>query len=228
MHLERARELTRALDRDRGEGDAALPDDLARTAELEGSDRRLAVYGTLAPGEPNHGRVADLEGEWTEGVVWGRRVEEGWGAELGYPALRLDPEGEPVRVALLSSPELPGAWSRLDRFEGPAYRRVVAPVATDAGVRLAQLYEIRRHRRRRPRLDLPGWGNLGYAALGAGMAAMGFWIFPYQLEQGNVPKALMGAALAILGGLVFARGLQGRRLESLEKLTDLLSGLGGG
>ena len=141
--LERARELTRALDADRGEGAPALPDGGARPEEIEGAERRLAVYGTLAPGEPNHGQVADLEGRWSGGVVWGRMVEEGWAAELGYPALRLDPDGDAVRVALLESDDLPRAWPRLDRFEGPAYRRVTAPVATVDGVRMSQLYEIR-------------------------------------------------------------------------------------
>lgn len=152
--LERARVLTRALVSGADAEDASLRKLSLRGEEREGADRRLAVYGTLAPGEPNHDQVAGLEGRWTEGVVWGRRVEEGWGADLGYPALRLDPDGEPIRVALLESRDLPRAWPRLDRFEGPAYRRVTAPVATAEGLRLSQLYEVRAtepERRRRPR-----------------------------------------------------------------------------
>lgn len=95
---------------------------------LDRPGRRLAVYGSLVPGEENHGVVADLAGEWEEGIVRGHLLEEGWGTSMGYPALRWDPEGPAVSVHLLTSDDLPEAWDRLDRFEGPAYRRVWVPV----------------------------------------------------------------------------------------------------
>lgn len=109
---------------------------------LDGPGRRLAVYGSLRPGEENHGVVADLAGEWEEGVVRGHLLEEGWGASMGYPALRWDPQGAAVPVHMLTSDDLPGAWGRLDRFEGPAYRRVWVPVhLSDDRTVVANLYE---------------------------------------------------------------------------------------
>ena len=92
---------------------------------------RLAVYGTLAPGQPNHGVLASLDGRWIEGRVRGRLVESGWGAALGYPGLVLDEAGDVVRVWVLESVDLPTEWSRLDDFEGPGYERI--EVIVDAG-----------------------------------------------------------------------------------------------
>jgi hypothetical protein len=43
----------------------------------------LAVYGTLAPGQPNHHVVAPLGGEWTDGLIEGDLLPEGWGATRG-------------------------------------------------------------------------------------------------------------------------------------------------
>ena len=90
----------------------------------------LAVYGTLAPGEPNHDVVAPLGGEWTDGFVEGDLHPVGWGASLGYPAFRPRAGGPPVAVRVLKSPGLPDAWPELDRFEGEEYRRILVPVFT--------------------------------------------------------------------------------------------------
>ena len=111
------------------------------------ADTRLATYGTLAPGRVNHHQLAELPGRWLEGVVTGRLVEAGWGAELGYPGLvldlaDLDPAAGAVAVHLFESPELPGHWPRLDAFEGEGYRRVAAPVSTDEGPLPAWIYVI--------------------------------------------------------------------------------------
>jgi gamma-glutamylcyclotransferase (GGCT)/AIG2-like uncharacterized protein YtfP len=93
-----------------------------------GTGRTLAVYGTLAPGRPNHHVVAPLGGQWTDGRVEGELFPEGWGTTYGYPALRPRAGGPAVAVHVLRAPSLPGAWARLDRFEGPGYRRVLVPV----------------------------------------------------------------------------------------------------
>ena len=74
-------------------------DDLFRTSHT------LAVYGTLAPGQPNHHIVAPLRGEWTDGLI----------------------EGDLLPVGL-RAPLLATAWPDLDRFEGPGYRRILVPV----------------------------------------------------------------------------------------------------
>ena len=82
------------------------------------AETRLATYGTLAPGRVNNHQLADLSGRWLQGTVRGRLVEAGWGADLGYPGLILDPSGPPVEVYVFESPDLPGHWPRLDAFEG--------------------------------------------------------------------------------------------------------------
>jgi gamma-glutamylcyclotransferase (GGCT)/AIG2-like uncharacterized protein YtfP len=92
----------------------------------------LAVYGTLAPGRPNHDVVSPLGGEWTEGVIEGDLFPVGWGATLGYPAFRPRAGGPAVRVHVLKAEALASAWPRLDRFEGPGYRRILVPVFTPA------------------------------------------------------------------------------------------------
>ena len=38
---------------------------------------RLFVYGTLAPGKPNHHVISDVAGEWENATVKGTLVNEG-------------------------------------------------------------------------------------------------------------------------------------------------------
>lgn len=97
-------------------------DALFRTRE------RLAVYGTLAPGQPNHHMVAPLRGEWTDGLIEGDLFPAGWGAALGYSAFRPREGGSAVAVKVLTAPLLATAWAALDRFEGPEYQRILVPV----------------------------------------------------------------------------------------------------
>jgi len=106
------------------------------------AQRRLAVYGTLAPGRPNHHQLSGLEGAWSRGSVLGDLHEEGWGAAQGYPGLVLNPAGETVAVDLFTSNDLPAHWPRLDTFEGEGYRRVVTPVSTPDGVVDACIYVL--------------------------------------------------------------------------------------
>lgn len=102
----------------------------------------LAVYGTLAPGRPNHHVVAPLGGEWTEGVVEGDLLAEGWGAPLGYPAFRPRAGGAAVTVHVLTSPALPSAFPELDEFEGPEYRRILIPVFRPGQADKQRLYTV--------------------------------------------------------------------------------------
>jgi gamma-glutamylcyclotransferase (GGCT)/AIG2-like uncharacterized protein YtfP len=100
----------------------------------------LATYGTLAPGKPNHHRLAHLDGRWTTGTLRGHFVETGWGVDLGFPALKLDPDGEPIDVHLLISDLLPEQWDWLDAFEGAEYRRSEVLVETADGPVPAWIY----------------------------------------------------------------------------------------
>jgi gamma-glutamylcyclotransferase (GGCT)/AIG2-like uncharacterized protein YtfP len=110
--------------------------------DTDGAETRLATYGSLAPGRPNHGQLSDLPGRWIVGHVAGSLVEAGWGAELGYPGLVPDPEGSPVEVFVFESAELPHHWQRLDAFEGAGYRRVTVDVFTAEGLLPASIYVL--------------------------------------------------------------------------------------
>jgi gamma-glutamylcyclotransferase (GGCT)/AIG2-like uncharacterized protein YtfP len=92
------------------------------------TSHKLAVYGTLAPGRPNHHVVAPLGGEWTDGLIERDLIPVGWGAALGYPGFRPRVGGAAVAVQVLTTPSLAAAWPTLDRFEGPGYQRILVPV----------------------------------------------------------------------------------------------------
>ena len=106
-------------------------------------DHRLATYGTLAPGRPNHHHLAMLAGRWHMGTVGGTLVPVGWGAGMGYPALRPSADGGRVAVHLLESPDLPLHWARLDAFEGHDYVRIPIDVLVDGGSLPAWIYAAR-------------------------------------------------------------------------------------
>lgn len=137
--------LLRALNRLRGRGAAAEREALEQRLERRyGADTRLAVYGTLAPGEPNEHQLSALAGHWFGGgAVRGRFAAQGWGAALGYPALDWSEDGPPVPVQVFVSSDLPQHWPRLDAFEGEEYRRILVPVHGAGGVvAVANLYAV--------------------------------------------------------------------------------------
>src|SRR4028118_478752 len=69
-----------------------------------GTGRTLAVYGTLAPGQPNHHVLAPRGGGGVGGRVEGEVVPLGWGAARGYPGFRPRAGGEAVAVKVLTAP----------------------------------------------------------------------------------------------------------------------------
>jgi gamma-glutamylcyclotransferase (GGCT)/AIG2-like uncharacterized protein YtfP len=126
-----------------GEEDDAGAADAERQLEMRfHTSRCLAVYGTLAPGRPNHHVVAPLGGEWTDGSIQGDLLPLGWGATLGYPAFRPRIGGPSVAVQLLTSPRLAAAWPMLDDFEGVEYRRILVPVFTSVPGEEPRLYTV--------------------------------------------------------------------------------------
>lgn len=108
----------------------------------KGANLRLATYGSLAPGRVNHHELDGLSGDWRTGIVRGYLVKMGWGADLGYPAINLDPDGEPVEVFIFESEDLPAHWPRLDAFEGEQYKRVVAMAETETGPVSVSIYAL--------------------------------------------------------------------------------------
>jgi gamma-glutamylcyclotransferase (GGCT)/AIG2-like uncharacterized protein YtfP len=107
-----------------------------------GPEIKLAAYGTLAPGRQNYGQVSDLPGRWLAGHVHGSLLQNGWGAEVGYPALIPDPNGAPIEVFVLESQALLNHWDRLDAFEDSGYRRTTIDVSTAEGVLPASIYVL--------------------------------------------------------------------------------------
>jgi len=113
------------------------------TSDLN-ADHRLATYGTLAPGRPNHHQLEGLIGRWLTGHVHGELIQEGWGADLGFPAMTIDPTGPVIEVHIFESTDLPQHWPRLDEFEGPGYERVPIDVHTPTGELRASIYALLR------------------------------------------------------------------------------------
>lgn len=120
--------------RTRQGGDALASELLEGALEaLFSASGHLIVYGSLAPGGPNHRILAEVPGEWREGWVTGELLERGWSAAMSYPALKWCPEGSHIPAWLFRSPELPSHWERLDDFEGLEYHRILAPFWTPEG-----------------------------------------------------------------------------------------------
>ena len=51
-----------------------------------------------------------------------------WGAEMGYPAIVLDNDGEDVSGFIFSSENLIRHWAELDKFEGDEYERIITKI----------------------------------------------------------------------------------------------------
>ena len=109
---------------------------------MDGPETRLATYGTLAPGRVNAHQLDGLDGTWSQGTVRGTLYAEGWGSDMGYPGITLDPAGDPVQVHLFISQDLPEHWARLDAFEGPGYTRTAVTVETKSSPVEAFIYAL--------------------------------------------------------------------------------------
>ena len=104
---------------------------------------RLFVYGSLAPGQSNHGLLQKLVGSWQRGSVNGLLHPAGTAATAGYPVVDLTVSGKPVAGFLFTSPELARHWDELDAFEGEGYRRVENRVTlADGSITDAFIYAL--------------------------------------------------------------------------------------
>jgi gamma-glutamylcyclotransferase (GGCT)/AIG2-like uncharacterized protein YtfP len=105
----------------------------------------LVVYGTLAPNAPNHSIIAHIKGDWQQGIVKGKLLKEGWGAESGYWGFihTSIAQQEAIPAFILFSDELPANWVHLDDFEGEEYRRILAQYELKNGqVGVGNIYGI--------------------------------------------------------------------------------------
>ncbi|MCG8683442.1 MAG: gamma-glutamylcyclotransferase [Desulfobacterales bacterium] len=107
--------------------------------------QRLFVYGTLGPGRPNEHVLSDIGGFWEKGSVKGTLYQEGWGADMGYPGIVLNDDGDTVQGFVFNSENLYEHWTALDGFEGEAYQRVLTTVKLADNSRVdAYIYELKR------------------------------------------------------------------------------------
>ena len=105
----------------------------------------LFVYGSLGPGRPNEHKLKKIGGTWKKGYVWGQLFEEGWGAQMGFPGIRLDEPKEKIPGYVFCSDNLEAFWEELDTFEGNAYQRTKTVVnLEDSGGQIeAYIYALR-------------------------------------------------------------------------------------
>jgi gamma-glutamylcyclotransferase (GGCT)/AIG2-like uncharacterized protein YtfP len=105
---------------------------------------RLFAYGSLQPGRPNAHVLTPLGGIWQPGTVKGFLKQAGWGSQLGFPGLLLDPAGQAVSGSVLTAEDLNNFWATLDEFEGEQYERVLTAVTLqDGSVVEAYIYVLR-------------------------------------------------------------------------------------
>jgi gamma-glutamylcyclotransferase (GGCT)/AIG2-like uncharacterized protein YtfP len=110
---------------------------------LDFPSRRLAVYGSLAPGKKNHNMIEGIHGTWRKAVLRGSLLNEGWGAGEGFPGFLWDGTNTPVAAQVFSSADLPHYWARLDAFEGEEYRRILAPAEIeDREIEICNVYAL--------------------------------------------------------------------------------------
>ncbi len=106
---------------------------------FDGPSQRLAVYGSLAPDGANTSQLAGLYGLWHEGTAKGV-IEE----RDGFLEFQWMLRGRAVPVKVLSAPRLETQLDRLDRFEGPRYRRILVPILADGRTLVCNIYEGKR------------------------------------------------------------------------------------
>lgn len=78
---------------------------------------KLFVYGTLGPGRPNEHILKKIGGTWKKGFVWGKLFKEGWGAEMGFPGIRLEEKVGMIKGHVFYSNNLGQHWAELNKFE---------------------------------------------------------------------------------------------------------------
>jgi gamma-glutamylcyclotransferase (GGCT)/AIG2-like uncharacterized protein YtfP len=98
-------------------------------------DNKLIVYGTLAPGMPNHYMIADLKGNWKKCSV-NAAIKEIDGLQV----LSWDISKPEIGAQLFISTFLPSRWGILDQYEGSLYKRRLAPASTEEGALIANVY----------------------------------------------------------------------------------------
>jgi gamma-glutamylcyclotransferase (GGCT)/AIG2-like uncharacterized protein YtfP len=84
----------------------------------------LFVYGTLMPNCPNAHVLEKIVGKFVPATVKGYLIDAGWSASMGYPGIKLDPDGDTIHGYLFTSSNLINHWDFLDEFEGGEFIRL--------------------------------------------------------------------------------------------------------
>lgn len=69
-----------------------------------------------------------MDGHWVDGFIKGYVFDVTWGGADGYPGFYPDPDGHDIPVGVLVSDDWDRHWDRLDKFEGPGYKRSLIQV----------------------------------------------------------------------------------------------------
>ncbi len=84
----------------------------------------LFVYGTLMPNCPNAHVLENIVGKFVPATVKGYLKDAGWSAQMGYPGIKLDENGDTIHGFLFYSSNLINHWDNLDQFEGDEFDRM--------------------------------------------------------------------------------------------------------
>ena len=77
------------------------------------------------------------------GYVLGDLETKGWGAEYGFPGIRLNPKGRQVNGSLFLSDDIADILRLLDALEGEEYQRVITDVyLADNTILPAFIYQL--------------------------------------------------------------------------------------
>jgi len=93
----------------------------------------LFVYGTLVPGRQNEHILKNIGGAFQKAYIFGDLIQEGWGASMGCPALKINENGIKIDGYIFSSKNLSKNWKKLDDFEGAEYLRILSKVTLENG-----------------------------------------------------------------------------------------------
>lgn len=108
-------------------------------------EKALIIYGTLAPGKPNHSKIEHIKGIWKNAVINGKLENKGWGSELGFFGFMHSnsDEQKTIEANVLFFDELFVYWEYLDDFEGIGYKRILAKYKLENGkVGVGYIYAI--------------------------------------------------------------------------------------
>jgi gamma-glutamylcyclotransferase (GGCT)/AIG2-like uncharacterized protein YtfP len=103
---------------------------------LDRPDFKLVVYGTLAPGEPNHYFLEDIKGVWKDCQISGKIK-----MYYDFPFFKWNPSSPKIQVNLFKSESLLKIWQELDQFEGSHYIRHIVPAFVEDNWEIAYVYE---------------------------------------------------------------------------------------